>query len=303
MSRFSAVPVAVLAILFGSLLFGSQRLLGDQPTDGTDGIWHPVSAVLGGKELPKEFRDSVVLKLSGDQYSVTVNGQPDKGTCVLDFSTKPHRMTITGTVGPNMGKTLLAIFELTKPDLLRVCYDVTGKAFPTEFKSAPDSTHYLAEYRKELPKGAELSGRVLNVPDGDAIELLAANGKKFRIRLNGIDAPEMNQPFGSQSREALSLIVAEKTVRVVTQGEDRIGQVIGDVFFRSDTSDKDEPEVHLNDHLVAKGLAWHFVRFAPDNSKLANSEKQARESKLGLWAGSDPVSPWDWRRMEAEKQK
>jgi micrococcal nuclease len=290
-------------LLAAVVLFVGQSVHAFQEPGPTDGTWHPVTAVLGGQEFPKAVLDSIVLKLTGDQYSVTVNGTPDKGTCVVDGSTTPHRMTITGKVGPNQGKTLLAIFEVTDSAILRVCYDLTGKEFPKEFKAPVGTMHYLVEYRKELLAGAELSGRVLSVPDSDVIELQTEDKKTFRVRLNGIDAPEMDQLFGMKSKELLTSLVSEKTVRVVTQGEDRTGQIIGDVYFKGDKSAATDKDVHLNAHMVVNGLAWHFVRFAPDNKTLAESEKQAREKKAGLWSEADPVAPWDWRRQQAEKQK
>lgn len=285
------------------LIFAQQSVHGFQEPGPTDGIWHPVTAVLGGQEFPKPVLDSIVLKLTGDQYSVTMNGTPDKGSCVVDTSNTPHRMTITGKVGPNQGKTLLAIFEVTDNAILRVCYDLTGKEFPTEFKAPAGTMHYLVEYRKELPAGAELSGRVLSVPDGDVIELQTDDKKTFRVRLNGIDAPEMDQPFGMKSKESSTGLVGEKTVRVVTQGEDRAGQIIGDVYLNGAKSATTDDDIHLNTYLVANGLAWHFVRFAPDNKTLAASEKQAREKKAGLWSEADPVAPWDWRRQQGRKAK
>jgi endonuclease YncB( thermonuclease family) len=42
---------------------------------------------------------------------------------------------------------------------------------------------------------AELSGKVVGVSDGDTFTLLLANNSTVRIRLNGIDTPEMGQPF------------------------------------------------------------------------------------------------------------
>ena len=90
---------------------------------------------------------------------------------------------------------------------------------------------------------------------------------------------------------------------MITQGEDRVGQIISDVYFHPKTTAATDAEIQLNSHLVANGLAWHFVRFAPDNELLATSEKQARTTKLGLWAEVDPISPWDWRRQKAETKK
>lgn len=292
-------------VLLSFVAFHSSAIFAqtDSQQRDIDGIWHPISAVLGGQEMPKSVREGIVLKLEGKQYSVTVNGTPDKGTCVIDMAAKPARMTITGTVGPNQGKTLLAIFEVSAPDRMRVCYDVTGREFPAEFKSESGTTHYLVEYRKELPKGAVLSGVVADTPDADVLLLRTAENKLFHVRLNGIDAPELKQPFGDKAQEQLKTLVGDQPVRVVTQGEDRSGQIIGDVYFRAKDARESDPEVFLNVHLVADGLAWHFVRYAPDNKELTEAEKTAREKKAGLWADGEPMAPWDWRRQEQEEQK
>lgn len=269
----------------------------------TDGTWHPVTAVMGGMEMSQEVRDGIVLKLSGQQYTVTVNGTPDKGVCELDLTTKPSRMTIKGTVGPNQGKTMLAIFEFTAADRLRVCYDLTGREFPKEFKSEAGTIHYLVEYRRELPRGAELTGKVIELPDSDVLLIQTADGKEFRIRLNGVDAPELKQSFGEMAREQLRKTVGSNDVRVVTQGEDRTGQIIGDVYCRLDGSKETDRETHLNVFVVEQGLAWHFVRYAPDNKTLAEAQKSAREQKAGLWAEPEPAAPWDWRRQQQEEEK
>lgn len=295
-------PSFQLVLLLVALFSLKNSLAGQQPL-ATDGIWHPVKAVLGGVEFPKEVTDSIVLKLSGNQYDVRVNGQPDRGTYSVDSTTDPYRMTITGTIGPNKGKIFLAIFEMTADDSMRVCYDLTGSAFPGEFRSESGTSDYLVEYRKELPKGTELTGEVVAVPDGDIIEVLTHEKKTFHIRLNGIDAPEKEQAFGVKSMEALSQLITQKSVRIVTHGEDRYGQTIGDVYLRSKNAATKDPETFVNVMLVAKGYAWHYVRFAPDNKDLADAEHKARTAKSGLWADENPMAPWDWRKSEADKSK
>lgn len=293
--------ILILTLVMFARLLNGQTVHAVRASE-TDGIWHPVTAVVGGQPIPKEVLETIVLKISGNQYSVTVNGTPDKGTCIVDNSTTPSQMTITGTVGPNQGKTMLAILEITDDQMLRVCYDLSGKEFPKEFKAVEGTLHYLAEYRRELPKGAELKGQVLGVPEGDAIDLKTTDNKTYRIRLNGIDAPELQQAFGTESKDAVAKLISQKTVRVVTQGEDRIGLIIGDVFFSADEPANSNSEIHLNNYLVANGTAWHYVRFAPDNNTLADSQERARKKHLGLWSEANPTAPWDWRRQQAEKK-
>ncbi|MGV3531173.1 MAG: TIGR03067 domain-containing protein [Chthoniobacteraceae bacterium] len=117
----------------------------------TNGTWKPIAAVMGGVRLPKEALDAITLRVDGENYEVTVAGEPepDKGTCVVDTSKRPWRMTITGKEGPNKGKTILAIFEMKDEVSMRVCYDLSGKEFPTEFKAKKGTQLYLAGYRRQ----------------------------------------------------------------------------------------------------------------------------------------------------------
>jgi uncharacterized protein (TIGR03067 family) len=59
-------------------------------------------------------------------------------------------MDITGTDGPNKGKTILAIYE-RDGDTLRVCYDLSGKSRPTEFKTETGTQLFLVTYKREKP--------------------------------------------------------------------------------------------------------------------------------------------------------
>ena len=90
---------------------------------------------------------TIILKLDGGKYDVSVAGEPDKGTYTLNSSTKPKSMVITGTEGPNKGKTFPAIYEL-EGDVLRVCYDLSGKQRPTEFKTTAGTQLYLVTYHR-----------------------------------------------------------------------------------------------------------------------------------------------------------
>lgn len=268
--------------------------------DRQDGTWHPLTAAMDGVDISQQLRETTVLKLTGNQYLVTVSGTPDRGTCAVDRSVTPWRMRIDGTVGPNQGKTLLAIFELTASDRLRVCYDLDGSDYPSDFSAAENSGRLLVEYRRELPAGTEISGTVAATPDSDVLLLQMADGSQKRIRLNGIDAPESGQAWGEKSRAQLESLVRDRRLRVVTQGEDRTGQIIGDVYFQVEGN---KPELLLNRELVERGWAWHFVRYAPDNKVLAEAEQRARAAGRGLWAEEKPIAPWDWRRQQAENPK
>jgi uncharacterized protein (TIGR03067 family) len=113
-----------------------------------EGNWTPVNAELGGKPLADSILKTISLKLAGGKYEVTAGGHPDNGTYTLDAATKPKSMTVTGTDGPNNGKTFPCIYEL-KGDTLRICYDLSGAKRPTEFKSVAGAKLYLVTYHRK----------------------------------------------------------------------------------------------------------------------------------------------------------
>ena len=74
---------------------------------------------------------------------------------------------------------------------------------------------------------ADVSGRVVRVLDGDTVEILETGNRVTRVRLAGIDAPEKSQPFGQRSRQALSSMVAQRTVTVTRRRYGSLWTAIG----------------------------------------------------------------------------
>jgi uncharacterized protein (TIGR03067 family) len=110
-----------------------------------EGTWLPIEAELGGQKFPDEVLKTIKLTLGDGSYTVNVI---DKGTVKLEPTKKPKAMDIVGTEGPNKGKTIPAIYEL-QGDTLRICYDLSGKNRPTEFKTEKDSKQFLVSYKRE----------------------------------------------------------------------------------------------------------------------------------------------------------
>jgi micrococcal nuclease len=140
-----------------------------------------------------------------------------------------------------------------------------------------------------LAIGENFTGRVVSVSDGDTISVMH-DGTAKKIRLHGIDAPEKGQPFSNRAKQFVSQQCFGKDVTVKTHGQDRYGGMIGEVFL---------PDLrNLNYKLVDEGFAWWCRRCAPESSALERLEKEAREGKRGLWADSDPIPPWEWRKQK-----
>ena len=135
---------------------------------------------------------------------------------------------------------------------------------------------------------------VIGVLDGDTIEVLH-NNRPERIRLNGIDCPEKGQAYGTKAKQATSDLVFGKEVTLERHGTDRYGRTIADV------SRPDGKSVNLE--LVRNGWCWWYQKYAPDNVILAELQRRARRSGLGLWADPNPVPPWEWRKPNAAKTR
>lgn len=137
-----------------------------------------------------------------------------------------------------------------------------------------------------------LTGKVVSVTDGDTVRVLDAANVQHKVRLDGIDAPERGQPFGTVARDRLAALVMGKAVTVHAHGQDKYGRTLG----RIEVDGQD-----VNHRMVADGMAWHYSRFNND-ARLAAAERQARAAKRGLWADAKPVPPWEWRATEKERK-
>ena len=127
------------------LAFGADSVKDAKDVQGT---WLPAAAELAGEPMTEAVLKSISLKLHNGNYEVFVGDNPDRGTYTIDSASEPKSITITGTEGPNQGKTFPAIYEL-KGDILRVCYDLSGAKRPTEFKSVAGTKLYLVTYHRK----------------------------------------------------------------------------------------------------------------------------------------------------------
>lgn len=115
-----------------------------------EGKWTPVSGELAGAKFPEAQLKTITLMLADGKYTVTIADKVDVGTYKIDPAAKPKSIDITGTEGPNKGKTITAIYELDK-DTLRVCYNLSGKDRPTEFTSSKEKPFFLVVYQRAKP--------------------------------------------------------------------------------------------------------------------------------------------------------
>ena len=136
------------------------------------------------------------------------------------------------------------------------------------------------------------------VIDGDTLRL-----NDIKIRLYGIDAPEVNQKCykqffsfnllnynkkyycGKETSNKLKVFLKNSKIVCQIKGEDRYKRKIAICFKNS---------IDINAWLVKEGLAVAYKKYSKRYSYL---EKQARDQKKGIWAGQFDM-PWDWRKKK-----
>jgi|TARA_B110000037_G_C16940626_1_gene432594 endonuclease YncB( thermonuclease family) len=139
---------------------------------------------------------------------------------------------------------------------------------------------------------ADLSGVISRVIDADTIIFKSDQGINYKVRLLGIDAPEINQVYGKEANRYLSNKVLGKKLTVLGKNKDRYQRLLGKLIL-------DGNDINLD--LVKNGMAWHYKFYKKSQEKkdqllYSNAEKYAKVNKLGLWGEEMPVPPWKWRK-------
>ncbi len=136
-----------------------------------------------------------------------------------------------------------------------------------------------------------LTGTVLRVIDGDSA-LIQVGDESLEVRLDAIDAPEYDAPFGQEAKQSLKRHAEGRDVELVIKDHDRYDRPVARVVLEG----KD-----ISLLLVSEGLAWHYTRYS-DDAELARAEVAARAARRGLWSLDDPVPPWEARQRRRETE-
>lgn len=155
---------------------------------------------------------------------------------------------------------------------------------------------------KQLPKGVTISeantlltaAKIVHIADGDTLTVLGPDKNTYKIRLQGIDAPEKKQPFGQVCKEKLMSLTNNQLAEVEAYKKDRYGRIVAKVRV-------DGKDIALEQ--IKAGCGWHYLAYekeqsASDQKAYDKAEQQARAAERGLWQDAKPVAPWDFRKQQ-----
>ena len=125
------------------------------------------------------------------------------------------------------------------------------------------------------------------VIDGDTVRGKYAN-ELIKIRLAEIDAPELKQAFGIESKNCLKRLIKQSDSKVFFKfkEKDRYDRHIGWIYSE---------DLDINLEMVKKGCAWVYDRYVK-RKVLFKHQDNARKNNIGLWKNSEAIAPWKWRR-------
>lgn len=157
---------------------------------------------------------------------------------------------------------------------------------------------FLPQDFKEQNLEKELTGKVSKVIDGDTIELLAKTSKenpynhiaKLKIRLYGIDAPELKQAYGKEAKEFLSALVLKQEVSLIIENKDKYDRFVGTLFLKGQD---------INKEMVKNGYAHAYESFS---KKYLAEQADAKMFKLGLWQDEKAVKPSEFRKQQIKNR-
>jgi len=146
----------------------------------------------------------------------------------------------------------------------------------------PDEAANLPEYQV-IPK---------SIHDGDTLQVRSPKGEVLKVRFACVDAPELKQPLGQESRNYLRSMINEAGGKVKVQivDTDRYGRSVGEVWTKSGL---------LQSRMAAAGMAFAYDQYSkncPNWDAVKSSEKAAMEFKLGVWRSPNFERPWDYRK-------
>lgn len=133
---------------------------------------------------------------------------------------------------------------------------------------------------------------VSSIIDGNTI-IVEQSGMPLEITLESIDAPELNQKFGMESKEFLSALLLDKKVTVDAVRTLEYRKISGVVHLE---------DLDINRKMISAGLAWYDERNGY-NPLLKDVQKEAKNSKVGIWSEKSPIAPWVFRDGPKEAVK
>lgn len=154
--------------------------------------------------------------------------------------------------------------------------------------------------------------------------------ERIPFRFAFIDAPEMEQPFGMDSRDFLHKLIVGKTLRLDPIGKESTGGIPIDQYkrmlcmgFLTEQMEVGRIEYYMNGacsvgsvksvrpvtrnielEMIANGYAWVIEQYSFEReAEYFEAQDDAQRHRRGLWAMDNPEPPWTFKRRQKRRKQ
>ncbi len=128
-----------------------------------------------------------------------------------------------------------------------------------------------------------VTATITKISDCDTVQAITPEGTKLKVRLYGIDAPETpkgnkaGEPFGNASRDYLTSLISQRSVRVEILDIDRYRRIVAILWLA---------ERNVNQAMIAAGMAEAYVEYLkqPYRAPFIQAEQEAKAQGRGVWS-------------------
>ena len=153
--------------------------------------------------------------------------------------------------------------------------------------------------RRDALSNELMKAKVEYIMDGDTV-VVFGDSFKLKIRLDAIDCPEDDQPYGGDAKSALIRLIGGRTVYLETHGLDLFGRTLAVIYVMEGAE-----LINVNEQMVMLGHAWvmgkHYYQHLTKSRQhqLRLLARWSKSKKLGLWKTENPIPPWEWRQRKS----
>ncbi len=142
-----------------------------------------------------------------------------------------------------------------------------------------------------IAQSQPFTGKVVNVIDGNTLEITDEYEEVTKFILKEVDCPEIGQPKSEEARAFSADLILKKKVTVEVVGKDMWGNKLIILTLKNGNL--------LHEALINNGLAWASLKASEE---ISGMQQQAQQNKLGIWSDEAPTAPWIYRRQQTMSQ-
>ncbi len=132
-----------------------------------------------------------------------------------------------------------------------------------------------------------------SIYDGDTLRVFATDGEEIKLRFACVDAPEIKQKRGKDSRDHLRSLLRKEGMKVKLDitDTDRYGRKVAVLYLLNGKA--------VQTLQVKDGKVFGYDRYKSDCpiwNEIKKGETIAKNRKSGVWGDNPPQYPWEWRK-------